>query len=203
VPEKPPTTEARPRTKPAAERREELMNAAQRLFLERGVGPTTIEQITSAADVAKGTFYLYFSSKEQICAALGDRFGRQLLEKIEAAVARLQPGDWRGKLAAWTAAAAEGYLDSIELHDILFYAQPPTREGLVDNVVIDHLAELLRGGVEAGAWTIDDARFAAVFLFSGLHAAVDDAYLREKRVDRGRLAERLEGLCLRAVGWGR
>jgi hypothetical protein len=40
---------SRPRTKPPEERRDELMNAAQRLFLEHGVGPTTIEQITSAA----------------------------------------------------------------------------------------------------------------------------------------------------------
>ena len=52
----------RPRTKPPQQRRDELMDAAQRLFLKQGVGPTTIDQITSGADVAKGTFYLHFSS---------------------------------------------------------------------------------------------------------------------------------------------
>jgi hypothetical protein len=87
------------------------------------------------------------------------------------------------------------------LHDILFYgSRPPTREGLVDNIVIDHLAELLQAGADAGAWSVDDPRFTAVFLFSGLHAVVDDAYTKEKRVNRGRLAQRLERLYSRAVG---
>ena len=194
-------TKLRPRTKPPEERREELMNAAERLFLEHGVGPTTIEQITTAADVAKGTFYLYFSSKEDILGALGDRFGQEHLTKIKAALADKKPDDWHGKLATWAAAGVASYLDSIRLHDILFYgSRPATREGLVDNVVIDHLTEMLQAGVDAGAWTIDDPRFIAVFLFSGLHAVVDDAYSKEKKVNRVRLVQRAERLCFRAVG---
>ena len=89
----------RPRTKPPEERRDELMKAARRLFLEQGVGATTIEQITSRADVAKGTFYLYFSSKEQVLAALGDRYGGEPLVKIKAAIADTPEGigreSWR------------------------------------------------------------------------------------------------------------
>jgi AcrR family transcriptional regulator len=177
------------------------MNSAQHLFLEHGVGPTTIEQITSRAKVAKGTFYLYFPSKEAILAALGDRFGEQHLAKIKSALAGKSPEDWKGKLAAWAAAGVASYLDSIRLHDVLFFgSHPPTREGLVDNIVIDHLAELLRAGADVAAWSVDDCRFTAVFLFSGIHAVVDDAYSKEKRVHRGRLTERLEHLCFRAVG---
>ncbi|MGC9947847.1 MAG: hypothetical protein ABSF64_15890 [Bryobacteraceae bacterium] len=66
--------------------------------------------------------------------------------------------------------------------------------------MIDHLSGLLRAGVRAGAWRIDDPRFTAVFLFSGLHGVVDDAYSKRKRVNRSRLALRLERLCLRAAG---
>ena len=191
----------RPRTKPPEERREELMNAAQRVFLKHGVAPTTIEQITSTADVAKGTFYLYFSSKEDILSALGHRFGQEHLKKIKTALAGIKEEDWPGRLAAWAEACAAGYLDAIRLHDILFYGfRPATREGLVDNIVIDHLAALLQAGVAAGAWTIEDPRFTAVFLFSGLHAVVDDAYTKEKKVNRNRLAQRLEKLFFRGVG---
>jgi hypothetical protein len=70
----------------------------------------------------------------------------------------------------------------------------------VDNIIIDHLSGLLQAGVDAGAWSIDDARFTAVFLFSGLHGIVDAAHVQGKRVDRSRLAQRLEQLCFRAVG---
>jgi AcrR family transcriptional regulator len=111
-------TRTRPRTKPPGERRDDLMNAAERLFLEQGVGPTTIEQITSGADVAKGTFYLYFSSKDDVLAALGERFAQELLAKIEAAVAAGQKEDWKGRLATWAAASVTGHLESIRLHDI-------------------------------------------------------------------------------------
>ena len=191
---------AKPRTRPPEERRAELMNAAQRLFLRHGVDSTTVEQITAAAGVAKGTFYLHFTSKEAVRSALGERFGQQLLAGIQSAIAGQDPQDWRGRLAAWAAAAIAGYLQSIRLHDVLFYGRPPTREDLVDNVVIDHLAGLLQAGGEAGAWSVDDPRFTAVFIFSGCHGVVDDAWSRGKRVDRILLAQRLERLCFRAVG---
>jgi len=48
------------------ERRQQLLDAARRLFAERGYHETTIDDITRAADVAKGTFYLYFSEKREI-----------------------------------------------------------------------------------------------------------------------------------------
>jgi AcrR family transcriptional regulator len=191
----------RPRTKPPEQRREELMNAAQRLFLEHGVSATTIEQITSGAGVAKGTFYLYFGSKEEIRAALGERYAREHLASIEAALLEQPKEDWSAKLTSWTRANVSFYLDSIALHDMLFHdSRPPTREGLVDSIVIDHLADLLHAGVRARAWSIDDPRFAAVFLFSGVHGAIDDAVTKEERIDRDRLAKRAEGFCRRAVG---
>jgi AcrR family transcriptional regulator len=197
----PAPTKLRPRTKPAETRRDELMNAAQHLFLVGGFESTTIEQITTAADVAKGTFYLYFSSKEEVRAALVGRFAEDLLAKIEAAIARRRDGDWRGKMSAWAAAGLAAYFDSIRLHDALFYgAHPPSPDGRVDNIIIDHLIELLQAGAVAGAWSIGDPRLTAVFLFSGLHGVVEHAHVREKRTDRTELAQELERLCLRAVG---
>jgi AcrR family transcriptional regulator len=190
----------RRRTKPPEERRDELMNAAERLFLEHGFGPTTIEQITAAAQVAKGTFYLYFKSKDDVRSGLGDRFARDHLACIRAAVAGKSPNDWKGQLSAWVRASVSYYLESIKLHDVLFYeGRSPTREGLIDNIVITDLADRLRAGAEAGAWSVEDARSTAVFLFSGMHALVDDAYSRERQVNRRRLARRLEALCFNAV----
>jgi AcrR family transcriptional regulator len=191
----------RPRTKPPEARRDELMNAAQRLFLKHGVGATTIERITLGAGVAKGTFYLYFTSKEDVRAALGERFAQKHLARVTAAIAEQPEGDWMAKLATWAKASVAFYLDSIRLHDMLFHeSRSPTREGLVDNIVIDHLAGMLQAGVNAGAWSIDDPRFTAVFLFSGCHGVVDDAVTKEKRIDRSGLMQRLEQLCFRAVG---
>lgn len=192
---------ARPRTKPAEERRDDIMNAAQRLFLKHGFAATSVAQITAGAGVAKGTFYLHFESKEDLRLVLGDRFAQLHLASIGKAIAGHPVQDWRVRLATWIAASAIFYLDSIELHDVLFYeSRSATREGLVDNIVIDDLAELLRAGARAGAWSIEDARAHAVFMFSGMQAIVDDAHLVGKRVSRAHLVRRVERICLRAVG---
>ena len=67
------------------ETRQRLMEAALRLFREHGYDDATVEQIAGAADVAKGTFFNYFETKDAILPALaGWRF--QQLE------ARLLPG---------------------------------------------------------------------------------------------------------------
>jgi AcrR family transcriptional regulator len=48
------------------ERRQSLLDAARVLFSEKGYHHTTVDDITRTANVAKGTFYLYFSEKREI-----------------------------------------------------------------------------------------------------------------------------------------
>ena len=52
------------------EKRRALLEAAYDLFLERGAAKTSVEDITSRAKVAKGTFYLYFQDKGAVMQAL-------------------------------------------------------------------------------------------------------------------------------------
>lgn len=54
------------RERQKAETRESLYRAALSLFAERGLAATTVEDITKAAGVAKGTFFLHFPAKEQV-----------------------------------------------------------------------------------------------------------------------------------------
>ena len=54
-----------------AEIRERLFRAALKLFAEHGFLETTVEDITEAADVGKGTFFNYFPTKEHVLATFG------------------------------------------------------------------------------------------------------------------------------------
>jgi AcrR family transcriptional regulator len=54
------------RERRSLETRENLFRNALQLFAERGFSATTIEAITEAADVGKGTFFNYFDNKESI-----------------------------------------------------------------------------------------------------------------------------------------
>lgn len=51
------------KSRPKNERIEE---AGYKLFIKKGIGKTTIQNIVDAAEVAKGTFYLYYTSKEDL-----------------------------------------------------------------------------------------------------------------------------------------
>jgi AcrR family transcriptional regulator len=68
------------------ETRDRIVRHALQLFSERGVSATTIEDITEAADVGKGTFFNYFPSKEHVLT----EFGEFQLAKIRAAVEEAQ-----------------------------------------------------------------------------------------------------------------
>jgi AcrR family transcriptional regulator len=60
------------RERRSADIRERLFRAALHLFAERGYQETTVEDITEAADVGKGTFFNYFPAKEHVLATYGE-----------------------------------------------------------------------------------------------------------------------------------
>jgi AcrR family transcriptional regulator len=80
--------QANRRERRRAETRERLFRAALDLFAKRGFLETTVEDITEAADVGKGTFFNYFPTKEHVLAT----FGAQRLAEIERAVEHAQNG---------------------------------------------------------------------------------------------------------------
>jgi AcrR family transcriptional regulator len=71
------------RQRRSVETRERLFHAALKLFGQKGFADTTVEDITEAADVGKGTFFNYFPSKDHLLLA----FGEMQLGKLESAIA--------------------------------------------------------------------------------------------------------------------
>jgi AcrR family transcriptional regulator len=83
------------------ETRQRLLECAWNLFQERGYDDTTVEGITEAADVAKGTFFNYFTTKESILDEIAlwriDLLGNHVLaadDVPEGAVARIKRMVW-------------------------------------------------------------------------------------------------------------
>jgi AcrR family transcriptional regulator len=194
----------RPRTKPAQIRREELMDAAQALFLDKGFEAASVDEIVRAADVAKGTFYFYFKTKHDVLQALQARFIEEFCGRLEAAVESRKSDDWIGRLDAWVEAGVDGYLDEFELHDLVFHEfRPSNRRIKHDNPVISHLTKLIAGGADAGLWTAANDRLTAVMLFSALHGAVDDEIAGRTGRNRKKLINEVREFCRFALGLAR
>ncbi len=55
------------------DRKQEIIDTAERLFRENGYKNTSVDAIIGAMNVAKGTFYYYFKSKEAVLEAIVHR----------------------------------------------------------------------------------------------------------------------------------
>lgn len=71
-------------SKKSIQRRYDIFSAAKSLFEEQGFEATSVDQIVQRAGVAKGTFYYYFTSKDEVLAAMVD-------EMDNGGIAVLQP----------------------------------------------------------------------------------------------------------------
>lgn len=199
------------RTKPGEQRRSELLAAAERLVLRTGSDAFTIDDVTTGAGVAKGTFYLHFANKAQLLHALRESYveqfvATQLRAAREADGAR-GAGAPEGTDAAdgaagaveaagverWVRAGVVAYLREAHLHDVLFH--PATRpEPETPNLAVDALAELLREVRPPVA----DPRATAVVLYSAMHGAAD--HIMHTPADEERVLAELSRLCRVLVG---
>ena len=65
-------------------RRDEMMDAALRLCMSVGYDAMSIDQVTQAVGVAKGTFYYHFPSKTALLVAVVERWVDDLFRDLEA-----------------------------------------------------------------------------------------------------------------------
>lgn len=89
-------------------RREELLAAAREVLATNGYERTTVSSIATRANVAQGTFYLYFPSKEALPGAIARQLSEALASAAESAIEGIDDLDGAVDAlvkATWDAAA--------------------------------------------------------------------------------------------------
>jgi len=72
-------------------RRSELIDAAERLYVQQGYDETPVRDIVRASAVAQGTFYYYFKTKEDVLDAVIEKNIAQIQYAAEFALAKSGP----------------------------------------------------------------------------------------------------------------
>src|SRR3989304_8141317 len=72
-------------------RRDEILNAAQKVFFEKGLAVATMDEIAETAELSKGTLYLYYKCKEDLYLGVTMRGMQILYDKLAAVIARNEP----------------------------------------------------------------------------------------------------------------
>jgi TetR/AcrR family transcriptional regulator, transcriptional repressor for nem operon len=188
-----------PRTKPAEQRRADLLEAGRTLFLSKGVAATSLEDITSRAGVSKGLFYTYFQSKDDLLQALQDQFSVELADRIRAATNSV--ADWGGKLDACVEVISGSYREQYDLHEVLFRhgGHVSASHQATHTLVLQALSDLLARGVATGGFDVDDPDATAVLVWASTHGFAPE-FLGHPRPADDRLIRAAQQLFRRAAG---
>ena len=177
-----------------AEREQQLLAAARRVFREKGYDGATVAQIVEEAGVAQGTFYLYFPSKKDVFFALGQYLFEMMAAHVTDEVAGELPLDERVRAITGACfAAAEENSDLVKL--VFFGADSASAElqarMAAQNPVVAALRRMFEEEIAAGRMKPIDPEIAARLLMGFVRNAVLEAYV----LGGGDDAERLQGVA--------
>ena len=170
-------------TKARSERRTELLEVGRRILAEKGFEATTISEIVAQAGVAQGTFYLYFSSKLALIAALNQEMNEQIVAAVQDATAQAPKAAEvveTGVVAAFR--QIERYRDILSiLHSQVAMTHTHTQREQQFGIYHHLIAELIRQRQEIGDVDRSINADISARLIAGLidHAA-DECYLYDR-----------------------
>ncbi|MFC3612834.1 TetR/AcrR family transcriptional regulator [Lutimaribacter marinistellae] len=205
------------------ERRESILDAAQRLFLARGWDAVTIADVLAEAGISKGGFYHHFTAKEELLDGLVQRMTWQGMSVAQAAQ-KAADGDALSRFNAFIAATNRWRVHRApELKFIADVLLRPENDALfhrinaeASRVALPMLQEMIDEGVAEGCFTVTDSQMAAEVILAlgpgrrdisqkaiaiAEDGDVDDAIrlLNERMIAEGAMLDRLLGLPIGSV----
>jgi AcrR family transcriptional regulator len=197
--------------KKADERRTEILDAAQRLFMSRGYDATTVNDLITVVGISKGAFYHHFSSKDEVLHALVWRMAEQGLAAVMPLLERedLTPLE---KLKAFFNEGQqyrkENFAALRSITKVLFREENlrlrlRSAEQMTE-IIVPHLGRVLEEGAKQGEFEIEDPEETArlvLKLGSLLHEAraVALKIAESRRAEAILLLRRRVDSCERAI----
>ena len=183
-------------------RHKELVEAAVSVFAAKGVSATSVDDIVRAAGVAKGTFYLYFATKDDLVNAVAASMVEGVADLIEALVADPARSPVE-RLLAFGAGVREVGEQPYE-RDLIEAFHRPENRVLHDRIgeraltrLTPAMSAIIADGIECGQFRQQDPRRAAAYVmacFASLHEVVSDIDDVPDAIDE------LNAFVLRALG---
>lgn len=161
-------------------RQHSLVDAALAVFVAKGVAATSVDDIVRAAGVAKGTFYLYFQTKDDIVGAVAERLVEGVSDQIEE-LAKARTRSPIERLLAFGSAVRQIGGEPYE-RDLIEVFHRPENRTIHDRLTEQAVAQLkptmtaiVSDGIEQGLFRPQDPTRAATFVlacFSMLHDVI-------------------------------
>ncbi len=163
-------------TKAPEERRLEIVETAERLFREVGYSKCSVEAIIREIGVAKGTFYYYFKSKEEILGAIVDRALDQVVRQAEQVAA--DPSlTAMAKMQMLLSDSHVGDENTRDLADMMHLPENRELHEVTNIQTVLRLspifAEIVEQGIQEGVFATRHPLATVQFLFTGAQFLLD------------------------------
>jgi AcrR family transcriptional regulator len=175
-------------------RKLEIVEAAERLLQAHGAR-VRVEDVVREAGVAKGTFFLYFPTWDDLLETVRARLVAEFDRAYPLPTEIEEPVDWPSVVDAQAAAFIDWTLSRRGIGEALFHSDFAERRPLADNGVV-RLAAVIRAGREAGVFGPVDPEPTARLMFAAIHEAADAV---AQGADRAAILPALQGLLRRAL----
>lgn len=185
-------------------KRARIVDAAVRLFYERGYDGTTVDALAADIGVAKPFIYSHFSSKQAILETVYEQSATRLHANIEAVVASDQPVP--DKLAGFLREFTLENIDRQVTSGVYLQEEKNlseaflTRIRAVERSFNDLLAGLVAQGCEEGHFHVTQPKLAALSI-AGMVRWVHRWYSPDGPLSPEELAEEIAQLGLNLVGY--
>jgi len=198
-------------SKPADQRRGEILAAAARMFRDHGYDAATVQAIAGEAGVAAGTVYLHFAAKDAILAALQQEFEEGLLVRFAEIAQNVVDGEIAsGEIVSYedvTHRLIDGLvryaLDNRVVAQVI--ARQVGRVAVVPDGPIlaggltELLARLIREGVRLGYVQTSDPEMTAYLLNLAAVSAISNAVAFEDDEMLARVVAQTKELFIKAL----
>jgi AcrR family transcriptional regulator len=165
-----------PRPDVSEERKQQILDAAEKVFTHKGLDEARMDDIAEGTGVSKGTLYLYFKSKEDLIIAILDRIFRGMFERLGARTGE----ELSATEAIWrfTNEAARDYRIMLRMMPIAFeflalaFRNKTVQKALKQyfDLYMDALVPIIQRGIDSGEFRQVDAQevaLAAGAIFEG------------------------------------
>lgn len=185
------------------ERRQELVDAAERLFLRRGYERTAVSDIVRSIRVAQGTFYYYFDSKADVLEAVLEKTFSAVKNALATINGRsdIDPSEKFNKMLHYLFRFNR---DKRELFDAAHLdANMILHHKLQEmghTMLIPHLLDVIEAGVAQGQFHVPCPEETAEILFHAVVHIMHDLGAMSDQNRRNRYRVTLEHLLVSALG---
>lgn len=178
-------------------RKNEILDIAERLFYAKGYARCTVSEILEEAGIAKGTFYYYFASKEEVLDGVIRRYTDEVHSNLEK-MRRMTDLPYPVKLMGmFEAMQVEDQIKRVNLDDLHNVENTLLHQKILSRtiaVMTPVLVETILEGEKTGAWRCaHPVEYMQIFLASAL-TLTDEGIFEDNEISQPELMQALIAL---------